>query len=435
MESSAVEQPELEQTITTNGNGAAKAGRCPLLGISENPGKAFSTPSTLNFCHQSGLPIPVGSLHQEHYCLTSLHETCPIFVQAQREAEARRVMSIAAVPAPIHTGSDREEIDSIFVPVDPETPRTMPDLPVADLFDWAEKERPDFPLFDPNVHVKIVPRRHHRNGRKYLIYAFILAGLLIIGWWAWLTFLSENGGTEPITNRLNRVPTLVPTAYLGSLETTDALLGDTTNPTVSPLTTEPAPSLAGESNQVGETDAEAIALTAGALFAGTTPASCSPPSWWVRYIVQSNDSIEALALSRGITKEEIIQANCLPTESLASVALIYLPPLGFIPTSTATALPAPGENINNTPRPPQPTAPLIQFPTLPPVVAPPVVTSAPIIIISTEVPPIVAPTSPPPPPPPTDPPPQPTNPPQPTPPLPATPTSGPPPTSTPPPLP
>lgn len=445
MEKSVIDLPLAGQSTTIKGNGVSQGNRCPFLGISENPGHAKSSPSELNFCHQPGLPVPIGSIHQEYYCLTSQYEKCPVYKEVDKRAVAAPSGSILETPAPKPISNITADNGSIFIPVGTTPPAAFSDVPVADIFDWAAKEEPGFTVFDPNVHVKIVRRRpRRRSGRGFLVLALIIMGVFLIAWGAWLSFISaEDSGDQSINNRLSRIPTLVPTANpalfgFGSEGTS----GDNSIPQIIAAPTESLPeALVEEDGPEESLNFDAIALTASALFLGATPVDCSPPSWWVRYIVQSGDTVEALALARGITAEEIIRANCLTSDSLASVALIYLPPLGVIVTSTPGPLPTTAINIQITPRPPQATAQPLLFPTSPPVVIPPVVTSVvippvvtepPVIIISTEAPPVVAPTSPPPPPPPQ---PQPTNPPQPTAPPAATPTSGPPPTATPPPLP
>jgi hypothetical protein len=404
------------------------------LGNSENPGLASESPTELNFCHQPGLPVPVGLIHQENYCLSAQYQDCPVFLESVQRAEMRRLTELSNQPEPITAQHWTDDTASIFVPVGMELATGAADIPTADIFDWATKDTPDLEIFDPNVHVKIVPRRHRRrNGRNLLIIALVLMGLVAIGWGAWLIFLSNTGGADPITNRLSRMPTMAPTANPVLLDTTGESGVEPLIPISTVQSTEPPPNQSIDNNRTEEADPDAIALTASALFPGGTPVNCSPPSWWVRYIIQPGDTLKSLALSRGVTEAEVVEANCLPSGSLDAVALIYLPPLGIIGTASITATPIPVPAISNTPRPIQPTIPSIQVPTSPPFIIPPIITTEPIIIISTQAPPVV-PTSQPPPAP-TSPPPRPTNPPQPTAPAAPTPTSGPPPTATPPPLP
>ncbi len=88
-----------------------------------------------------------------------------------------------------------------------------------------------------------------------------------------------------------------------------------------------------------------------------TPVPCGPPSWWVRYVVQSGDTLFSLATRTGTTVYAIMQANCLDSTYLTAGRTIYLPRTPYSPpAATATQPPTPTSTWTATPVPP-PTQP------------------------------------------------------------------------------
>lgn len=459
----AAAKPSQSPSTTGNGSAVLAPVRCPFLGAITEPADADASVSELTYCHHERIPVPVSSIHREYYCLTAEHTSCPVFKTAPTFQAAptpapvvERTYRPVPVPEsvkPVDTSwpavdSDDDPLlpvsplplpDSIFLPVDALPMPAVPDLPVADLFDWAKTEEADFPIIDPNIEVVVVPRRsRNRNARRYLILGLLFLGLLIMGWWIWLNYLMVEGGGGTSSGNGAGLPTLAATADAALLgwgstsSTTDSGAGSPEESGIEGDSNAIAPETDGD-EPVDEVDFNAIALTATALFAGVPPAGCVPPAWWVLYVIQPGDTVTTLAASRAIRPEEILQANCLQSDELTAVAMIYLPPVGSITTFPATPTPIVVVRPTNPPA-PLPTNPIIQFPTAFPVVPP---TSTPVVIVlPTNEPPAVVPTNPPPqptspPPEPTNPPPEPTS----TPPTPEVPTSEAPPTSTPPPLP
>ncbi|MFQ5421086.1 MAG: LysM peptidoglycan-binding domain-containing protein [Anaerolineae bacterium] len=101
---------------------------------------------------------------------------------------------------------------------------------------------------------------------------------------------------------------------------------------------------------------------------------CGPPSWWVQYIVQPNDTLFSLAHKRGTTVYLIMTANCMINSNLLSGRGIFLPPaIAAPPTLPPPPPPPPPTNTpippTNTPT-PQPTmtataVPATSTPTIP----------------------------------------------------------------------
>jgi hypothetical protein len=55
---------------------------CPYLGLRDDPTTSAVFPSERNYCHRVGAPAAILETHQEAYCLSSNHQACPLFVDA-----------------------------------------------------------------------------------------------------------------------------------------------------------------------------------------------------------------------------------------------------------------------------------------------------------------------------------------------------------------
>ncbi len=114
---------------------------------------------------------------------------------------------------------------------------------------------------------------------------------------------------------------------------------------------------------------------------------CGPPQTWVRYQVRAGDTIGSLAVSRGTTIADILNANCRDSVALTAGQMIFLPPGGpvapppigqppVVQPPAATATPVPNVTVTlppNTPAPPPPPG----NPTAVPTIAPPLPTAPP----------------------------------------------------------
>jgi len=70
-------------------------------------------------------------------------------------------------------------------------------------------------------------------------------------------------------------------------------------------------------------------------------AACSVPANWVPYIVQPGDTLFSLAVSRGVTVYQVMQANCFVDTYLRAAQKIYLPYAPPVwPTATMTPQPS-----------------------------------------------------------------------------------------------
>lgn len=417
-------------------------GHCPFISTQADSGTVLPFPSEDHRCSSSVLPVPISTIHQQKYCLTAEHIYCPVFNPARAKAMGSPIEPVpppppAQEPEPPATAAPIDVIaeEPTAVPFDERVswldsshdasaetmalfgveaaaPQSSPVLPGEPLiFPWEEQIHPDFAadqdLFPP-------PQKFHQSVRfRRLLVILLLLALIPVVWW-----LYNNGRTLPgfmlDDDSARGIVVTLPTAALPTDEANNAGGGGAGSGGPQATLTAAAAGGGGstESTTTPEaeptlTDLERIAMTATALFADATAVTqCVAPSWWVNYVIEDGDTIEALAQSRGVQRELLIVANCLAHSELEVGRTIFLPPVGVVtdvtveptdtPTATVTASPTRAPVIF-------PTAALFPtatvfvniFPTaiptlVPPTSAPP--TTAPPPAPPTAVPPTAAPT-------------------------------------------
>jgi LysM repeat protein len=57
------------------------------------------------------------------------------------------------------------------------------------------------------------------------------------------------------------------------------------------------------------------------------PTNCPPPRGWQQYVVPSGIILDELARARGITLNQLMEANCLVSQDLMPDIILYVPPL------------------------------------------------------------------------------------------------------------
>jgi LysM repeat protein len=90
-------------------------------------------------------------------------------------------------------------------------------------------------------------------------------------------------------------------------------------------------------NQVASLTLQSVRSTAGTLqpiaLVSPTPTFCPTPIGWTSYLIQSGDSLADLAESRGLSTEDLVQANCLDMPFAMPGSTISLP-VGLIFSNT-----------------------------------------------------------------------------------------------------
>lgn len=366
--------------------------RCPFLGTATDPTTAREFPSDANRCYSTRLGVPVSTIHQENYCLSSRFESCPVYRERIKRAGGEAivppsVIATLAADSPLvwHETDAAGELTPASREPTPNQPETMP-IPANEslgpgaplLFPWEAETHPDFQV-DPAAEPYRRPSRS--IGLRPVLLGLLLLALIPLVWWLWTTARpGTNNNAEDSPGAIVTLPTMAITGNGGGTEadrvgTSDlpsAVAGGTVDEPTAEATAEPT-----------ATDLEKIAATATALFANATPVTgCATPSWWTAYLVEEGDTIESLATTRGITAEALIVGNCLAGPDLEPGLTLLLPPVGVIALLPA-ASPAPTATVTR-----QPSVP--GLPTRRPIFLP--TPTFPVIIILTPQVPVIEPT-------------------------------------------
>ncbi len=385
--SAAPYRPPLIRRPSAAGNTNGTPGRCPFLGTPADPGTSLAFPSEANHCFRSRFPIPISSIHQENYCLSLQYESCPVYRQfmTENEATAAPVVAVSGVAlggAAVAAEQSRRPAESAGSAIAPAMAvgagmalgagRAAPAWPLA------EAELPDFAT-DPGPAPEPESRRRGVEGRTVLLGVLLLALLLLAGW-AWLTFLDGRDSPTTALGTVVTLPTLAATTDLADGQSDGSVaVGAAAEATATALVAAAGSAAAATTDAAGATAVAAVdsvAATATALFAGAVAtAECHAPDWWVSYVTLEGDTVEGLAISRGILPEELIVANCLASPDLAPGTQLRLPPVGVI-----VLLASP------TPIPVTPTPPVAVQPTRRPPLVIPIATFPVVIIIPTSMP-------------------------------------------------
>jgi len=394
MQSSAPYRPPLPRRPAAVASDTPPADRCPFLGTAADPEVSLAFPSDANHCYRSRFPVPLSSIHQESFCLTEQYASCPVYRQFAEKDPAVVATAVAPVVAAENTGGEPvtgplppagSRGDSAAAaaapalafsaamtaaaarptvappPVAPAPVAASPALPAPILPPPAPSifplDEPDFPDFQPDFLPEPEPapaRRAGVNGRMVLAGLLVLA-LLVLAGWLWLNYLSNRGEERAASGTVVSLPTLAATADLTTVQaglavgaaaeqTATALAATVIDGLALQATPTAAVVSATTDDAAATTGAEldGIAATATALFVGAAPTrTCGAPEWWVAYVAQEGDTLEALAAARGILPEEIIVANCLAGPDLAPGQQLALPPIGVIVLLPGLATPTP----------------------------------------------------------------------------------------------
>ncbi len=371
--------------------------RCPFLGTVTDAATAHEFPSDVNRCYSTRLGVPVSTIHQENYCLSSRFEGCPVYRERIKRAGGETIVPpsvIATVAASSPLVWHEATTPAVSAPTPVESAANEPEVaPTPDarpldagaplLFPWEGEAHPDF---QADLAAEPYRRRSRSVSLRPVLLGLLLLALIPLAWWLWTTVRPGIGdNTEGVGGTVVTLPTMA-SADNGGAEgdrgaTSDlppgvadegAVAGGAADGPTAEATAEPT-----------KTDLERIAATATALFMNATPVTdCVAPSWWVAYLVEEGDTIEVLATTRGITAEALIVANCLASPDLTPGLTLLLPPVGVV-----ALLPGPSPTVMATatrvPRVPG-------LPTRPPIFLP--VPTFPVVIIVTPQVPIPEPT-------------------------------------------
>lgn len=395
-------RPSADSKTSRHTNGAlrqpAAAGRrplpkpCPYLGIVDDPATAFAfaTPANACFCKQPDVKKPYTTVelaHQEAYCLTTAHTTCPIFRQAE-----------PGVPPAAATVDKVERASTSGAAGDAHLPQSTP----------ATRRRPLL---------------------IGLFFVLLLIALLYFGRYSLpvpgATLNGQNDTVQPALSGFDDEDTLgaavvAPDAATATVTpatpvtsgpaspkagaSREALPAVAISPTLPPATATATASASATSPATLSASATAtntaVATETATGTPTTTPAPtleatpCGPPAGWVTYIVQAGENLYRISLRHNSSVALMMQANCLSSPYVYAGQRLFVPfhaPTSTpLPEPTSTDAPPPTDEPPppppvDTPPPPTetpaatPTAPAIQTPTptLPPIPDPATATPAP----------------------------------------------------------
>lgn len=333
----------------------ARAERCPLLGLPDDPETAFAYSTDANHCHKSIPPASVRLNHQQKYCLSANYVSCSLFRQRGNVRLPGRRRRLAKQ---LSLTSSFSRLKS-FVPDAAFIERSL-----SLSFSRLKSSVPDAASIE-----RLRPYRAH-----FLVgWAALLVGalILLIGWLnaGTLADTGTNGlpiGDRPLaaihtpTSEPSRPPatasqdepvaqadvppTATPTPAATATPTPDVLLSDEDQATATSLPTE-AP----------------LSTVAPTLPPTATPPpanQCGPPAGWVLYTVQPGENLFRISLRYDVTMSQMRQANCLTSNDIYAGQRIYVPYyLAPSPTEAPEVTPtSPPPSPTSPPPSPEPTA-------------------------------------------------------------------------------
>lgn len=333
-------EPHEQEGVIPQPNEPIRAGRCPFLGTKSDPGTALAFPSDANHCNRTSLPVPVSAIHQETYCLSTRHTACPIYRQnalLSPEPDVSAAAGMVIGESFDSTGNNGHTL------ADAPATRTATAAPSA-------RKRPAFSWTS-------------------LLILVVMLGLAFLAWQSWQDRLAgRDGETAASENEGQRVEVVIPPTPLVTADNALAPETEAEGGEEAGVEATAVPSLEATATPPPTNTATAEDGGLGALpeaGAETPTTACGPPQWWVRVVVESGDTVESLAATRGVPVAEVYHANCLESGDPLTVGrTIFLPPLAVIITLEPSPTPTAGTQGRPFPSPfPFPTQPPPFFPT------------------------------------------------------------------------
>jgi LysM repeat protein len=236
---------------------------CPFLGLKDDPETHHAFPSLRNCCRRARPIEPVSLEHQSTHCLCLNYVRCSVLANS------------LSIPLP--------------------------------------------------VELQVTESSRKRNYIGVAISVVLMMILIVVAWrQSW--FLARSAAPAPMKTELNTAPIVIATPISTSRIAipnvlTNAQKTSTLSPSLTP-STSPSPMV---TPIPGEYPTIIVGNTTTTVPLATDTI-CAPPSGWVIYIVQSNDSLSYLGLKYGVTVTELQEANCM-----GSVVMIYTGQKLYVP--------------------------------------------------------------------------------------------------------
>jgi LysM repeat protein len=264
---------------------------CPFLGLKDDPETHLAFPSLRNCCRRVHPVEPVSLEHQSTHCLGMNYTHCPVLSYDVTK------------PSPdVHILSPslkKRYIIGILI-----TTGLFVIFLVIIVWQGGILAQSKIPVLKESESAIMV------DGESTLISPPTIMVAIP-------NLISESNNTPTIIPTL--IPTIIPT--LGSTQIPTLLPTEAQSLNVTP-TPEQIPTVIG--------------IDTDTPFPIPTESICSPPTGWVIYIVQPNDSLFSIGLDFNVTVAELQAANCMGTSVIIYTGqILYVP---NVPTRTPPAV-------------------------------------------------------------------------------------------------
>ncbi|MEW5940083.1 MAG: hypothetical protein AB1750_10500 [Chloroflexota bacterium] len=197
-------------------------GRCPHLGLHDDPATSLAYPSNWNYCYRAKPPASILNSHQAEACLGAGYQQCPVFLRAEAGSMPSHLRGTNTLPVSAHRASRRAAglvwsaiVIALLAAAAVIVPRYVP---LAELFP-SPTITPTQPTFTPRPTSTETPTRVYLDPNVGIIASFT---------------------AEAQTRIANYTATLNPTDLAGSQ--TAARAASLTPPTITPSKTKtPSP--------------------------------------------------------------------------------------------------------------------------------------------------------------------------------------------------
>jgi LysM repeat protein len=272
---------------------------CPFLGLKDDPETHQAFPSLRNCCQRARPIEPVSLEHQSTHCLSLNYVRCAVLANSE------------IIPLPV-----------------------------------------DFQVMEPS-------RKRYYIGA---VISVVLIMILIVVGWRQSWFLAQSSAPTPMKTDLYSGTVVIPTPISTSRIAIPSVLTNTQKiSTLSPNLTPSSPVPSPTATPTPDAYPTIIVENTQTTIPLATETICAPPSGWVTYVVQPNDSLFNLGLKFGVTVADLQEANCMG----ASVVIyagqrLYVP---NVPTRIPPVSPTRIPTESASPTTPEPVSTETPFPT------------------------------------------------------------------------
>lgn len=302
---------------------------CPHFASKLDPETPLAYASANGRCYRSGKASSISVHHQNNYCLSGEHLTCPYFIkqQANNQPAAPGTKKVAPPPPP--------RIRNEPPPAVTQNARTGQVTPPAVIHGIKIRRVAIKP--EPVLSAGSAPKPKSARWSKISLGLYgVLMMLALIAVLAWGASLAGASFSNVFTTRRT------PATEIAEIQVPQP---------AQPAALHPATVIANEiirsTTAADEATPESVQAdtallaeeTATSILISPTQAPtdvCGPPFGWVRYVVQASETLSSLSRVYGVSVYQLQAANCMGASTLLYAgSTIYVP--FYRPPNTATA--------------------------------------------------------------------------------------------------